>query len=111
MTWSRDSKAPGPRSQGVGLLESAFNRLLQDYKHVLIGQFIPDNVFVVPPNHRPYSWTADDWEDLWQDVLDIVDRIEDAEADPFYGFHFFGPMFFMKQPTSDSLRILDGQQR
>jgi Protein of unknown function DUF262/Protein of unknown function (DUF1524) len=92
-------------------LEAAFKRLLAENQHVLLGQFLPENLFTVPPNQRPYSWTVDDWEDLWEDILEIKERIEDEEADPFYGFHFFGPMFFMREGSNGALRILDGQQR
>lgn len=88
-----------------------FDQLLREYKHVLIGPFMIQNTFVVPPNQRTYAWGADDWADLWQDLLDTIRESEDRTTDPFYAYHFFGPMFFQKGADSEDLKILDGQQR
>ncbi len=92
-------------------MPAGFDELLQENKHVLLSQFVTQNTFSVPPNQRPYSWGVDNWADLWQDVLDTIEEMQDQTADPFYAHHFFGPMFFMRERGSDNLRILDGQQR
>ncbi len=88
-----------------------FDQLLREYKHILIGPFMIQNAFVVPPNQRPYAWGADDWADLWQDLVDTIRESEERTTDPFYAYHFLGPMFFQKGADSEDLKILDGQQR
>ncbi|WP_217999673.1 DUF262 domain-containing protein [Thauera butanivorans] len=57
----------------------------------------------VPPFQRDYSWTDDEWDDLWQDMLGLFE--EDGEP-----AHYMG---YLVLQSSDSKRfdIIDGQQR
>ena len=57
----------------------------------------------VPPFQRDYSWTEDEWDDLWQDILGLFD----ADGEPA---HYMG---YLVLQSSDSKRfdIIDGQQR
>lgn len=57
----------------------------------------------VPPFQRDYSWTEDEWDDLWQDILGLFE--EDGEF-----AHYLG---YLVLQSSDSKRfdIIDGQQR
>lgn len=57
----------------------------------------------VPPFQRDYSWTEDEWDDLWQDILGLFD----ADAEPA---HYMG---YLVLQSADSKRfdIIDGQQR
>lgn len=59
--------------------------------------------YQVPPFQRDYSWTADEWEDLWQDITGLFD----AEPEPA---HYMG---YLVLQSSDSKQydIIDGQQR
>jgi hypothetical protein len=59
--------------------------------------------FRVPPFQRDYSWTEDEWDDLWQDVVDMCE----PEGDPA---HYMG---YLVLQSSDNKRfdIIDGQQR
>lgn len=57
----------------------------------------------VPPFQRDYSWTEDEWDDLWQDILGLFGD----EAEPA---HYLG---YLVLQSADSKRfdIIDGQQR
>jgi len=41
-------------------------------------------MYRVPPFQRDYSWTADEWDDLWQDILGLFG--EDAEPAHYMGY-------------------------
>lgn len=57
----------------------------------------------VPPFQRDYSWTEDEWDDLWQDLLGLFE----ADGEPA---HYMG---YLVLQSSDNKRfdIIDGQQR
>ncbi|MEZ5451005.1 MAG: DUF262 domain-containing protein, partial [Thiolinea sp.] len=57
----------------------------------------------VPPFQRDYSWTEDEWDDLWQDIVELFN--EDGEP-----AHYMG---YLVLQSSDNKRfdIIDGQQR
>jgi uncharacterized protein with ParB-like and HNH nuclease domain len=75
-----------------------------------IGDLFKENKFIVPPNQRIYSWEKENWQEFWEDILDTIIQKDLAYGNPFYEYHFFGPMFFI--PMKDGkFRILDGQQR
>ena len=76
-----------------------FNTANQTFRQ-LLGNGLS---YRVPPFQRDYSWTEDEWDDLWQDILGLYD--EDAES-----AHYMG---YLVLQSSDSKRfdIIDGQQR
>ena len=56
----------------------------------------------VPPYQRDYSWTEEEWEDLWNDVVDLH-RQPDSR-------HYMGAL--VVQAASDrEFLVIDGQQR
>ncbi|MGG7056176.1 DUF262 domain-containing protein [Nitrosomonas sp. ANs5] len=57
----------------------------------------------VPPFQRDYSWTEDEWDDLWQDILGLFE--DDGEP-----AHYMG---YLVLQSSDNKRfdMIDGQQR
>lgn len=58
--------------------------------------------YKVPIYQRDYSWSKDDWEDLWHDILEI----------PNDKTHYLGYMVLQPENASkDSYWIIDGQQR
>ncbi len=59
--------------------------------------------YCVPPFQRDYSWTDDEWDDFWQDILGLFEA--DGEL-----AHYMG---YLVLQSSDSKRfdIIDGQQR
>ena len=66
----------------------------------LLGNGLMDRV---PPFQRDYSWTEDEWDDLWQDIVALFE----SDGEPF---HYMG---YLVLQSADSKRfdLIDGQQR
>ena len=56
----------------------------------------------VPAYQRDYAWTEEEWEDLWNDVLDLRERPEAR--------HYMGALV-VKGDSDREFTIIDGQQR
>lgn len=57
--------------------------------------------FVVPKFQRDYSWSSEQWDDLWQDIETMVEEHDE---------HYMG--YLVLQTQDDKLfYIIDGQQR
>ena len=56
----------------------------------------------VPPYQRDYAWTDEEWEDLWNDVLDLRERPEAR--------HYMGALV-VKGDSDREFTIIDGPQR
>lgn len=76
-----------------------FNTSNQTFRQLLGNGLI----YRVPPFQRDYSWGEDEWDDLWQDMLGLLD----PDGEPA---HYMG---YLVLQSSDSKRfdIIDGQQR
>jgi len=59
--------------------------------------------YQVPRFQRDYSWEADHWEDLWQDIIELFEE-DSGEA------HYMGYLV-LQSPDSKHFDIIDGQQR
>jgi len=59
-------------------------------------------IFRVPLYQRDYSWTEEEWEDLWLDILGLADQGE--------SFHYMGYVVFQSDNNRE-FTIIDGQQR
>lgn len=57
----------------------------------------------VPPFQRDYSWSDDEWDDLWQDILGLFE--EEGEASHYMGY------LVLQSSDSKQFDIIDGQQR
>lgn len=61
--------------------------------------------YIVPEYQRQYSWGEEQWQDLWNDLLDL----EQSHT------HFLGSIVFVERNTefneTDEYEIVDGQQR
>ncbi|MCD8534900.1 MAG: DUF262 domain-containing HNH endonuclease family protein [Verrucomicrobia bacterium] len=57
----------------------------------------------VPTFQRDYSWTEDEWDDLWQDILGLFE--EDGEPSHYMGY------LVLQSSDSKQFDIIDGQQR
>ena len=57
----------------------------------------------VPPFQRDYSWTEDEWDDLWQDIQGLFA----ADGEPA---HYMGYLV-LQSANSKRFDIIDGQQR
>ena len=56
----------------------------------------------VPPYQRDYSWSEEQWEDLWNDIADLRSRPEDH--------HYLGALVVEGKSDREFL-VIDGQQR
>ena len=56
----------------------------------------------VPPYQRDYAWSEEEWEDLWNDVLDVRGQPEAR--------HYMGALV-IKGDSDREFTIIDGQQR
>ena len=58
----------------------------------------------IPRFQRDYSWTDEEWDDLWQDLLSVFDRSNNDDA------HYMG--YLVLQSNDDKVfYVIDGQQR
>lgn len=58
--------------------------------------------YFVPPYQRDYSWTEEQWEDLWNDIVELLQNPEDR--------HYMGALVIQGDNDRDFC-IIDGQQR
>ena len=61
-----------------------------------------DSYYQIPDYQRPYSWTAEQIEQLWDDVLSAMESNEES--------YFLGPMILIKT-NEGYFEVVDGQQR
>lgn len=59
-------------------------------------------IFRVPPYQRDYSWSEEQWEDLWTDVFELAQKPEDK--------HYLGALV-VEAKSDREFEIIDGQQR
>lgn len=59
-------------------------------------------LYTVPPYQRDYSWTEEQWEDLWMDIEELAGRHEDT--------HYMGALV-VEGPSDRNFAVIDGQQR
>ena len=74
---------------------------------VVIGEYLnikKNTIFVIPEYQRAYSWTKDNCDKLWQDLLDY----SDLDSDDNY---FFGTIIVNCQDNDTKFVLIDGQQR
>jgi hypothetical protein len=78
----------------ANLLNTGTNTFLE-----LIGN---GRLYTVPPYQRDYSWTEDQWEDLWTDIADLAVRPDDT--------HYMGALV-VEGRSDREFAVIDGQQR
>lgn len=78
---------------------------LLDTRTTSFGDLIGNGkIYRVPSFQRDYSWSEENWEDLWQDIL-ILHNNPDSS-------HYMGALVLQSSSTSDKeFTIIDGQQR
>ena len=76
--------------------------------------FLERSQYIVPSYQRNYVWTKEDqWEPLWDDVLEVTQRVlgEDVDQEP----HFLGTIITKPIAAGQSYlerwSVVDGQQR
>lgn len=69
-----------------------------------IGGVLTESItFEIPPYQRPYSWDADQVQDLLNDILEAFE-----ENDPEY---FIGSLITIEIERDEKYEVVDGQQR
>lgn len=59
--------------------------------------------YCVPPFQRDYSWTEEEWDDLWQDIMGLFE--DDGEQAHYMGY------LVLQSSDNKTFDIIDGQQR
>lgn len=75
-----------------------FNTANQTFRQ-LLGNGLS---YRVPPFQRDYSWGEDEWDDLWQDLLALLEI--DAEPAHYMGY------LVLQSSDNKKFEIIDGQQ-
>lgn len=68
-------------------------------------EYLSNNKFLIPMYQRPYAWTLEECEQLWNDIVDFFND-EDRKYEDEY---FLGSVVMYKQNNRQN--IIDGQQR
>lgn len=70
------------------------------------------DVYTIPQYQRPYTWTTENYEVLWEDLSDAYEEYLKAQAqNETPDYYFLGPVVFVKNTAKRSFDIIDGQQR
>lgn len=72
-----------------------------------------ENQYLVPLYQRPYQWNTEQWQTLWDDIMELVDdRRENPKANHFIGSLVLVPVGAAQSAVSISrFLVVDGQQR
>jgi len=79
-----------------------------DTKRLSIGKLLGsvNEVFKIPLYQRPYNWGKDQWNDIWEDLMGLVEECNDN--------HFLGFVITISQERQKGFvfyEVVDGQQR
>src|SRR5690349_11653608 len=80
----------------------AKTNLLNTRTNNLLELLANGRVYRVPPFQRDYSWEEEQWEDLWNDILELRLNSDDR--------HYMGALVVEARSDREFL-IIDGQQR
>lgn len=75
-------------------------------KEKSVDKLLNDAIYFIPRNQRRYVWTSQNWNDLYDDVMLVVDGIAQS--------HFIGSIVLKDEGKEDGLSkytVIDGQQR
>lgn len=88
-------------------------RNLKDVTEASFNEIItPSRIqFIIPIWQRTYSWEYQQWRDLWEDIMDLNEKLRKSET----AQHFMGPIVLKTQEQKvggiTRLVLIDGQQR
>jgi hypothetical protein len=70
------------------------------------------DVYTIPQYQRPYTWSNENFELLWEDLSDAyAEYLRALEENRTPDYYFLGPVVFVKNSIKRSFDIIDGQQR
>ncbi|WP_271589187.1 DUF262 domain-containing protein [Bradyrhizobium sp. CCBAU 53415] len=64
--------------------------------------------FEIPDYQRPYAWTTEQTEELFQDLLSAI---QEAKLSPSNSQYFLGSIVLIKNDREPKSSVVDGQQR
>ena len=85
--------------------------MLSANKEKLDSYFTGHTHFVVPFFQRSYVWEVDNWNELWDNIIDVKDQITKKQKTE----HFIGTIIVKQKLTEEigsvKYDLVDGQQR
>lgn len=75
-------------------------------KEKKVDKLLNDSIYCIPRNQRRYVWISQNWNDLYDDVMLVVDGIAES--------HFIGSIVLKDEGRDEGLpkyTVIDGQQR
>ena len=72
--------------------------------------FSDDYVFRIPGYQRPYAWTTEQAQDLFDDLVAFMEAHSGRAIDEMPPY-FLGSIVLIKQETAPDADVIDGQQR
>ncbi len=75
-------------------------------KEKSVDRLLNDAIYYIPRNQRRYVWEEQNWRDLYEDIMLVVDGLAES--------HFLGSIVLKNEGKEDGLSkytIIDGQQR
>ena len=64
--------------------------------------------FLIPEYQRPYRWSIDECQTLWNDMIDVFNE---KKNNPSMEYFLCSIVSFENKEKNDALEIIDGQQR
>ena len=59
-----------------------------------------DKEYLIPKYQRNYSWTKENWNDLWDDIIELEESSDKS--------HYMGPVVLKEIESSKKVEIIDG---
>ncbi len=70
-------------------------------------QLVGHNVtYSIPPFQRDYSWSEENWEELWFDIMAMYSDDDESEVE-----HYMGYLVLQGSDNKKFSSVIDGQQR
>ena len=88
----------------------AMSKLNVDQKNIRLLLADKKADFLIPDYQRPYAWTEEQCQILWEDIFNFAIPNEDATLFNSEDEYYLGPIVTFKN-ENNKLEVIDGQQR
>ncbi|MBN3041868.1 DUF262 domain-containing protein [Pectobacterium brasiliense] len=82
---------------------------LHAYTRTILELLSVNRKYIVPRFQREYSWTKEQINELWLDIISNINCIDDNGYE--HSEYFIGSLVLIGDETGSSMQIVDGQQR
>lgn len=86
------------------------SKLNVDQKNIRLLLSDKKSDFLIPDYQRPYAWTEEECQNLWEDIFTFAIPDDDATKFNSEEEYYLGPIVTFKN-DSGKLEVIDGQQR